>query len=111
MDAPAELLAQEMERINAHMSYGRTRYRTLKAKYSVPFRRVVPDADTVNLGVEIATQQNAVQTRIVADQKKQVRARKTFGRLGMNAPREIRPGQVEAAERLNQLLSEENQNE
>jgi len=107
MDASEELLAQEMERINAHMSYGRTRYRTLKAKYSVPFRRTIADADTVNLGVEIATQQQATQERVAAEQKKQVRARKTFSRLGMNAPREIRPGQMEAAERLNELLNDE----
>ena len=107
MDAPPELLAQEMERANSHLSYARTRYRTLKAKFSVPFRGTVADADVVNLGVEITTQQNAAKERIVTEQKQQVRARKTFGRLGMNAPREIRPGQMEAAERLNQLLSEE----
>jgi len=107
MDAPEELLAQEMERINAHMSYARTRYRTLKAKFSVPFRRAAPDANTVNLGVEIAMQQNATQARIATEQKQQVKARKTFSRLGMNAPREIRPGQMEAAERLSQLLNEE----
>lgn len=107
MDAPEELLTQEMERANAHLSYARTRYRTLKAKFSVPFRRTVADADAVNLGVEIAVQQNAAKERIATEQKQQVRARKTFKQLGMNAPREIRPGQVEAAERLSQLLKEE----
>lgn len=76
MDAPAELLGQEMERINAHMSYGRTRYRTLKAKFSVPFRRTIADHGTVNLGVEIAIQQNAVQTRRVEKDQQQTRVRK-----------------------------------
>jgi hypothetical protein len=111
MDATAEALAQEMERINAHMSYARTRYRTLKAKFSVPFRRPVADADTVNLGVEIATQQNAVQVRRAEQVKEQKRARKTFTKLGMNEPRLVRPGQIEAADRLHELLNEESQNE
>lgn len=107
MDAPAELLTQEMERINAHMKFARVRYRTLKARFSVPFRRTIADAQTVQLGVEIAQQQNKVEARRADDQKKQTRARKTYTRLGMNTPREIRPGQIEAAERLNQLLNEE----
>ncbi len=85
MDAPAELLAQEMERINAHMSYGRTRYRTLKAKFSVPFRRTIADHGTVTLGVEIATQQNAVQSRRIEKDKQQTRVRKSARALGYRA--------------------------
>lgn len=88
MDAPAELLAQEMERINAHMSYGRTRYRTLKAKFSVPFRSLIVDAGsrrTAKLGVEIATQQAAVQTRRVEKDQQQTRVRKIARANGIRA--------------------------
>ena len=85
MDAPPDLLAQEMGRIGDHMSYARTRYRTLKAKFSVPFRRGVPDNNTVTLGVEIATQQNAVQVRREVQQKQQGRVRKSARAMGYRA--------------------------
>jgi len=85
MDAPHELLAQEMERINAHMSYGRTRYRTLKAKFSVPFRRTIADNGTMYLGAEIATQQIAAQSRRVEKDKQQVRVRRSARALGYRA--------------------------
>ncbi|TAL05341.1 MAG: hypothetical protein EPO07_03660, partial [Verrucomicrobia bacterium] len=98
MEAPDELLEQEFERINAHMSYGRVRYRTLKAKFSVPFRRAMPDAATVNLGVEIATQQNKVEARRADDQKRQTRVSKRARDFG------IRPGLLENSERSQSAL-------
>lgn len=99
MDAPAELLEQEMERINAHMSYGRTRYRTLKAKFSVPFRRAIADHNTVNLGVEIATQQNAVQSRQAEKAKSQTRVRKIARANG------IRPELLDDSEQTARAVS------
>jgi hypothetical protein len=86
MDAPPELLAQEMERINAHMSFARTRYRTLKAKFSVPFRRTIADHGTVSLGVEIAAQQTAVQARRVEKDQQQTRVRKIARANGIARP-------------------------
>ena len=38
MDAPAELLGQEIARCNAHTHHARTYYRTLKAKHTQEFR-------------------------------------------------------------------------
>lgn len=96
MDASPDLLAQENGRISAHMGYGRTRYRMLKAKFSVPFRRALPDSDTVNLGVEIATQQNAVQTRHTEEKQKQTRLRRHANALGVAVPE--RPRKAEQVE-------------
>jgi len=98
-----------MGRINEHMSYARTRYRTLKAKFSVPFRRGVPDTDTVAPGVEMATQQNAVQTRRAEQDKQESRVRKASSKLGITVPPTAarRPETAPALERLSQLLSEE----
>jgi hypothetical protein len=107
MDAPADLIAQEMGRVNDHLSYARTRYRILKARFAVPFRRTVADANTVLLGVEMAQQQNKTLAARSEDQKLQTKARKVFGQIGMNTPSRIRPGQVKSAERLAQLLNEE----
>ena len=53
MDAPPELLAQEMERIGAHQAPTRTYYRELKAKFARPFRANLVDARTAELGAEI----------------------------------------------------------
>lgn len=96
MEAPAELLEQEFERINAHMSYARVRYRTLKARFSVPFRRAIADTKTVMLGVEIAEQQNQVEARRADEQKRTRRVNKLAGTLGASVPtRPKRLAQVE----------------
>ena len=109
MDAPEALLAQEMERANAHLSYARTRYRVLKARFSTPFRRTIADTKTVSLGVEMAQQQNRVTAARTEQQQQQTKARKAFNRVGMNIPanRPLRPGQADAADRLAELLAEE----
>lgn len=98
MDAPAELLEQEFGRINAHMSYARVRYRTLKARFSVPFRRTFADNKTVMLGVEISEQQNKIEARRADDQKRQTRVSKHARDLG------IRPGLVENSDRSQSAL-------
>jgi hypothetical protein len=98
MDAPPELLEQEFERINEHMSYARVRYRTLKARFSVPFRRTFADNKTVMLGVEISEQQNKIEARRADDQKRQTRVSKRARDFG------IRPGLVENSDRSQSAL-------
>lgn len=93
MDAPAELLEQEFERVNAHMSCARVRYRTLKARFAVPFRRAIADSKTVLLGVEIAEQQNKLEARRTDEMKKRCRVSKLANALGARVP--ARPKRVE----------------
>jgi hypothetical protein len=108
MEAPADLLAQEMGKINAHLSYARTRYRILKARVTVPFRRTFADTNTVLLGVEMAEQQNKAIASRDEQQKLQTKARKVLDGIGMTtAGRPVRPDQVESAQRLAELLNEE----
>jgi hypothetical protein len=109
MDAPEELLGQEMARIEAHQSYARVRYRMLKSKFATPFRRVIADAATAELGARFEAERSRVSAERSSQQRQQTKARKTFSRLGMAvaAGRPLRPGQAEAAERLNSFLNEE----
>jgi hypothetical protein len=109
MDAPADLLAQEMAKINAHNSYAKTRYRILQAKLSTPFRRTIADHATVILGTEMAIQRNQIETRQQAENKQLARTRKTARELGMNiSPNAARrPETAPALERLNELLNED----
>lgn len=109
MDAPADLLAQEMARVNAHNSYAKTRYRILRAKFSTPFRRTIADSDTVRLGAEIATQRSEIETRQKSETKQLARTRKTARDLGLiiSPTAARRPETAPALERLNELLNED----
>jgi hypothetical protein len=108
MDCPEELLGQELARIEAHQSYARVRYRMLKSKFATPFRRVIADAATVELGTRI----NAEQTRVAAarsqEQRQQGKLRKLSRGLNMaisdRAAR--RPETAPALERLTELMNE-----
>jgi hypothetical protein len=106
MDAPGDLLNQELMRIEAHLSYARVRYRTLRAKFSTPFRRVIVDEQTARLGNEIQAQQAALEVERRQAKQRQVRARKVYGRLNLTAPANAAPDRIEAAERLEKLLQE-----
>jgi hypothetical protein len=104
MDAPSDLLNQEMMRIEAHLSYARVRYRTLRAKFATPFRRVIVDAQTAQLGNEIQAHQAALEIERRQAKQRQVRARKVYGQLNLTAPADAPPDRIEAAERLGKLL-------
>jgi len=108
LDAPEELLAQETQRVADHMSYARTRYRVLKAKYDQDFRPLVVDRHTVELGQQIEGGRAEATARIKQKRDLQTRARKVYGGLGLDIPNagDARPEQIEAAQRLANLLNE-----
>jgi hypothetical protein len=109
MDAPAELLEQEMERIAAHQSYARVRYRMLKSKYATPFRRVVMDEATAELGTQIEAGQAQLAAARNQDQRQQGKVRKLSRGLNMRVPELAarRPETAPALERLQELLKED----
>jgi hypothetical protein len=108
-DAPADLLAAEMEKINAHQGYAKARYRTLKSKYALPFRANIVDAKTAEFGRAVAEQ----HAEIAAEQKEQrqltTKARQLSEKFGVKirADQLQRPEAVPALERLNELLNAE----
>lgn len=106
MDATAEELEQEFSRIEAHMSYAKTRYRTLKSKYAVAVRSPVVDGATAELGREIAAGADRIKSERAQQTHEQTKARKAYSRLGMTPPTDSarRPGQIEAVERLAVLM-------
>lgn len=63
MDAPRELLQQELARIAAHQSYANARYRTLNSRFGQPFRQNLLSRSTAALGRAIGEQQAAVRTK------------------------------------------------
>lgn len=109
MEAPEELIAEEMALINAHQAHTKARYRVLKARYATPARRMMADRDTVELGQEITQQRDS----IIQEEKKvgriEAKGRRLMNDLGIatNPARPIREGQVEALSRLTELLGEE----
>jgi len=102
LDAPEELLAQEMGRIEAHMGYATTRYRILKPKFALPFRAnlVSPQIEAVGEAIAAGREQQA------AESDTRTKARRAAARLGMRPENLRRPDQIEAAEELGRLLKE-----
>ena len=109
MDAPTELLEQEMERIAAHQSYARVRYRMLRAKYAMPFRHAIVDRATAALGEQIQTRQAELEAVRGQEDRRQATARSLSRNLNMtlSAAAARRPETIPALRRLNELLSKE----
>lgn len=109
MDCPAELLGQEMARIEAHQSYARVRYRMLRSKFTMPFRRVIADAATAELGTRIEAEQSRVADARNREQRQQGKVLKAARGLNMVVTERAarRPETAPALERLSELLNEE----
>jgi hypothetical protein len=96
--------------------YMKELHRSLKPYYNSDFfsdinlfRPVLVDREAVEQAAEFSKQKSEVTARRNQEQRQQTKARKAFGRLGMAVPtgRPLRPGQAEHAERLLDLLNEE----
>lgn len=90
----------ELSKVAAHGSHFRTLYRTLKATFEPNFRRNVVDVRTAATANELQKQ----RANHEAKEKERGEARKSFSRLGMSAPRDLREGQAEAAKDLAAIL-------
>lgn len=108
MEAPAEILEQELDRIEQHQAYGKARYRILKARHAIPFRRMVADRDAVELGAEIGEQRAAIESQTREQDRQQGKVRKLSSKLNITVPlgRTLRPETAPALERLAELLDD-----
>jgi hypothetical protein len=96
--------------------YMKELHRSLKPYYNSDFfsdinlfRPVLVDREAVEQAAEFSKQKSEVTARRNQEQRQQTKARKAFGRVGMfvDTGRPLRPGQAEHAERLLDLLNEE----
>ncbi|HOX01129.1 MAG TPA: hypothetical protein PKW32_02015 [Verrucomicrobiota bacterium] len=104
-DAGNDLLSKAMETIADHQRHAIVRYRSLKSKYSRPFRANVVDRQTVEFGQEIARQKKQIA---IADRQESSRARWIERKAGeADVPLSIIPGRdsetESALEELNRL--------
>jgi hypothetical protein len=95
-----ETFERETAKANAHGLYFRTLYRTLKAKFNPPFRRNLVDVQTAATGHAMQQQRETYEVK----ERETNAARKSYSRLGMSTPRDLRPGQAEAAKELAAIL-------
>ena len=109
MEAPEDLLKQEMSRLAGHQAFAKVRYRTLKAKFARPFRRNLVDAQTSELGREIEQQKAAVESGVKREQATLAKARKISRELGMPVPPRLRPETLSALEELKEMMADESQ--
>lgn len=105
--AGQELLAQELGRCEAHMSYTKTRYRVLNSKCTPQFRRNLVSPATARLGAEIEQQRETLLAEQQENSRRVAKARRIAGQIGMRPETIRRPEQLKAAERLAQLLNED----
>jgi hypothetical protein len=98
---------REIAKAASHSVYPRARFNVLKARFAPTFRRNLVDVETAETAQEMLRQ----RTEKVSEQKQVAaetsRARKSFNRLGMAEPRRLRPGQVESAARLAEILKDD----
>jgi hypothetical protein len=106
-------LGRELARIEDQASYMKTRYRVVVAKFPLPQRRLLVDAQAVEkfeLGMEIETQRRDVTNRIEQQKKDHRRARRLTQRTGIVVPQEaeknVRP---EDAQFLDEYLNGESE--
>ena len=107
MDAPADLLDQELDRIEQHQAYAKARYRTLKARHATPVRPMIADRAAIELGAEIGQRRAAVELEQSKDTRRLAKGAALSRGIGMGISDEHlrRPGVVEDAEQLNELLN------
>ena len=103
LGASNEDLARESQRCGEHMSFAKTRYRVLRAKYDQEFRPNLVTPAAVRLGQEMEVQRSEVQGR----QQSRAKAQRVYGRLGMALPNggECSPEQIAVGEKLYEKLN------
>jgi hypothetical protein len=86
IDPDSETLAGELSRVAGQASYMKTRYNVIKAKFPLPQRQLLADAQAIDLGKEIATQKAALSEKATRQQKQQARAQKLARETGIVMP-------------------------
>ncbi len=105
MDAPPEILEQELARNEAHQKYSKTRYRILRANSVHLYRPNFVSAQTAELGRVI----EAGKVESKKENQLQARARKSFGKLGAAIPSRARAETIEAADELAKMLQKDDE--
>jgi len=86
IDPDAGTLGNELSRIAGQASYMKTRYNVLKAKFPLPQRQLLADAQAVQLGEEIAAQKAGVTEKVAHRERQHVRAQKLARNTGIVVP-------------------------
>jgi hypothetical protein len=107
MNATDEEMHEAMALIADQQAYAKVRYRTLHSKFARPFRRNLVDAETAELGRNMADQRATLEASQKKEQAVESKARKISRELRMPVRPETlrRPETVPALERLQELLA------
>ncbi|MCU0784366.1 MAG: hypothetical protein MUF81_10040 [Verrucomicrobia bacterium] len=82
-DPHSGTLARELERIEDQASFMRTRFNVVKAKFPLPERKALADAQTRELGPQIELQKSRVRAAAVKTKRQRVDANNLFRQTGM----------------------------
>lgn len=104
MDAPPELLAQELERIAQHNAFAKARYRILKPLKPIAFRGLPAIGPAAELGAEIGAQRSAALHQLGEQTRLENKGRKVSIKLGASVAR--RAESIEDGQELAEILEE-----
>lgn len=90
IEPDAGILRQELRRIEGQASHMKTRFNVVKAKFALPQRRLLAEAQAVELGVEIETQKNRVAEMASQKRRQNDRAQKLARQTGIVVPEHAR---------------------
>ncbi len=97
----------EIAKAAAHSSFPKARFNTLKSKVGLPARRNLLDIETAETAQEMTRQREQFEATQKQAAIETLQARNNYGRLGMAQPKRLRPGQLESAKKLAQILGDE----
>jgi len=80
------ILDRELSRIEGQASYMKTRYNVVKARFSLPSRRLLVDAQTYDLGAEIIEHKAAVETTEKNQRRRRSQAQRLEQETGIVSP-------------------------
>ncbi len=97
-------LARELARIEGQASYMKARFNVIKRKFALKSRPILADADTIELGRQIAQRTDAAHT----EKRQRVKAQRLAREIGMALPLEARfnSGDVDDLARVRDFLRE-----
>jgi hypothetical protein len=85
LDPDPEAFAAELANVEAHESYGKARYRTLKGNFAPLFRRFVPNRAIVETGLQIRQQREIIQDAEQKTERRKRNVQRRASELGLSA--------------------------
>jgi hypothetical protein len=113
IDPDSEGLANEMRRVEAQAAHMKARFHAVKAKGPMPQRKLLADAQTLQLGQEISSERSRAQGQQEVASRRRAQVMKHARELNMTLPDRVvqRPETKDALSDLAELMQQADESE